>query len=371
MLSRRQFVVAATATAGALPALEACSSHQSIDRYDTAIGATWRLSPSLPVGAMALHRELVRCATLASSSHNTQCWQFHSDVDAIVITPDLSRRCPAVDPDDHHLFVSLGCATENLVHAAQAFGLHGNVLVEAHANAADARIRVVLTPTEAIASPRYRAIAERQNTRGLYDGRALASDELAAVEHAGRGTGVRIEMLTDRPAMERVLEQVVTANSAQMQDAAFVQELKHWIRFNRDDAVRSGDGLYTGATGNPSVPAWLGTMLFEMFMKPAKENDKYAAQIRSSAGIAVFVSDSSDIAHWIEVGRCYERFALQCTAMNIRVAMLNQPVEVAALRAPFASSLGLRGQRPDLVVRFGRGATMPRSLRRDVGAVMV
>jgi hypothetical protein len=27
-----------------------------------------------------------------------------------VILPDLSRRCPAVDPDDHHLFVSLGCA---------------------------------------------------------------------------------------------------------------------------------------------------------------------------------------------------------------------------------------------------------------------
>jgi len=106
-------------------------------------------------------------------------------------------------------------------------------------------------------------------------------------------------------------------------------------------------------------------------MKPANENDKYAAQIRSSAGIAVFASDKNDAAQWIEVGRCYERFALQCTAMDVRVAMLNQPVEVAALRAPFASSLGLNGQRPDLVVRFGRGAPMPRSLRRDVGAVMV
>jgi len=251
MLSRREFVVAATATAGALPALQACSSQQSIDRYDMATRATWHLSPSLPVGAMALHRELVRCATLASSSHNTQCWQFHSDADAIVITPDLALRCPAVDPDDHHLFVSLGCATENLGQAAQAFGLHGNVLVEAHANSADTRIRVSLTPADAIASPLYRAIAERQNTRGLYDGRALASNELTAVEHAGSGTGVQVLMLTDRLAMERVLEQVVIANSAQMQDAAFVQELKLWIRFNRDDAVRSRDGLDTGATGNP------------------------------------------------------------------------------------------------------------------------
>jgi hypothetical protein len=68
-------------------------------------------------------RELVRLATLAPSSHNTQCWKFALQDKAITILPDLSRRCPAVDPDDHHLFVSLGCATENLVHAALAQGL--------------------------------------------------------------------------------------------------------------------------------------------------------------------------------------------------------------------------------------------------------
>jgi len=45
------------------------------------------------------------------SSHNTQCWKFSA--------PGPSRSCPtspalsAVDPDDHHLFVSLGCAAEN------------------------------------------------------------------------------------------------------------------------------------------------------------------------------------------------------------------------------------------------------------------
>ena len=36
------------------------------------------------------------------------------------------RRTLVVDPDDHYLFVSLGCVTENLVHAALANGLHGD-----------------------------------------------------------------------------------------------------------------------------------------------------------------------------------------------------------------------------------------------------
>jgi len=86
--------------------------------------------------------------------------------------------------------------------------------------------------------------------------------------------------------------------------------------------------------------------------------------------MAVFVSDTEGPAQWIEVGRCYERFALQSAALGIRNAMLNQPVEVAALRPQFATFLGLGGRRPDLVVRFGRGPKMPPSLRRPVEAVL-
>jgi len=50
---------------------------------------------------------------------------------------------------------------------------------------------------------------------------------------------------------------------------------------------------------------------------------------------------------------------------------LNQPVEVRSLRPQFAAAIGLADQRPDLVVRFGRGPTTPSSLRRPVQAVMV
>ena len=38
---------------------------------------------------------------------------------------DFSRRTPVVDPDDHHLFVSLGCATETLLQAGLGYGWAG------------------------------------------------------------------------------------------------------------------------------------------------------------------------------------------------------------------------------------------------------
>lgn len=56
--------------------------------------------------------------------------------------------------------------------------------------------------------------------------------------------------------------------------------------------------------------------------------------------------------------------------LGIRNAFLNQPVEVASVRPRLAQELGLGGRRPDLVVRFGRGPEMPRSLRRPVAAVL-
>ena len=65
-------------------------------------------------------------------------------------------------------------------------------------------------------------------------------------------------------------------------------------------------------------------------------------------------------------------FALQATALGIRNAFLNQPVEVTKLRPKFAKSLGLdEDSRPDLIVRFGKGPEMPRSLRRPLEEVLL
>ncbi len=368
MVTRRGFLASASATVGGLLTVSSCSLPSGSDSYENAVSRTWRHSGADAGDKPALLRDLVRHATLAPSSHNTQCWKFHLEDRSISILPDLARRCPVVDPDDHHLFVSLGCATENLIQAALANGLNGTVVVD---DSAGKTLRVLLEPTRAVATRLFDAIPERQSTRGEYDGKPVSTSELALLERAGTGDGVRIILLTGRAAMEKVLEYVVQGNTAQMNDRAFVEELKAWIRFSASDAVRTGDGLYAASSGNPSLPAWLGSLLFGLFFTPKNENDKYAKQVRSSAGIAVFVSEADNPAQWIEVGRCYERFALQSAALGIRNAMLNQPVEVSALRPQFANFLGVDGRRPDLVVRFGRGTKLPPSLRRPVEAVLI
>ena len=312
-----------------------------------------------------LSRELVRQATLAASSHNTQPWKFRIAERSIRILPDLTRRTPIVDPDDHHLFVSLGCATENLVQAAAGRGLRAHVRVEPDF------IEVTFEQAASVRSTLAEAIPARQCSRSLYDGHQLLPAELTALEDAAHGVGVHAIVLTAAHQREAVLEYVTRGNTAQIGDAAFVEELKAWIRFNDAEAKRTGDGLSSRANGNPAVPPWLGRRLFDTLFTAKSENEKCARQLRSSAGIVVFVSDGNDRRHWIEAGRCYERFALQAAALGIRTAFLNQPVEVVPLRSQFATWLDLGARRPDLVVRFGRGPEMPRSLRRPIENVLV
>lgn len=367
MITRRGFLSAAILPAGVLAAPARVAASTGSDDYAAAVARTWRPGAALIDDRTAATREIVRCATLAPSSHNTQCWHFATTANGIAVRPDLTRRCPVVDPDDHHLFVSLGCAVENLTHAALAQGLHASVRFDGVPGDV---LDVELRPTTASRSALFDAIDQRQCTRGLFDGKALSADELERLSKAGSGNGIHVRLLTDRPSVEKVLAWVVEANTVQMRDAAFEQELKTWIRFDDAEAVRTGDGLSTRTSGNPSVPRWLASPLFDLFYRPKSEADKYAAEIRSGAGIAVFVSEKSDKAGWIEAGRCYERFALQAASMGIRNAFVNQPVEVAALRPRFADALGIGAHRPELVVRFGRGPLMPRSLRRPVDAVM-
>ena len=169
---------------------------------------------------------------------------------------------------------------------------------------------------------------------------------------------------------DRIRDLVLAGNDAQMADPAFLRELKGWLRFSPREAIASGDGLFSAASGSPPLPAWLGPWVFELVFTAAAERDKYARHLASSAGVAVFVSQRDDPGHWMLAGRACQRFSLQATALGIKTAFINQPVEVARLRPELASLAGLPGRRPDIIMRFGHGPEMPFSARRPVEAVM-
>ncbi len=232
-------------------------------------------------------RDLIRYATLAPTGHDTQPWRFRLAKDHIELVPDFSRRTPAVDPDDHHRFVSLGCAAETLALAAGACGYAGEISF----NSADGgSVAFAFKNGRTVESALFEAIPKRQSTRADYDAREVGPEELRILAEATAIPGIDLILLTERPPIDRVRDMVVAGNSAQMADADLLRELRTWLRFSPRRAIEMGDGLFSAASGSPMAPAWLGPHVFDWFFHAGVENDKYARQIRSSAGVAVFVS---------------------------------------------------------------------------------
>jgi len=128
--------------------------------------------------------------------------------------------------------------------------------------------------------------------------------------------------------------------------------------------------LYTHCSGNPELPRWLG----KRFISSAgglKQSATDENNLRSASGVIVIASQQDDKRHWIETGRLYERLALNMTLSGLKVAFLNQPIEVSPLRAQLQSHLNLGSAHPQLLLRYGYASAMPQSLRRPVEEVLI
>jgi nitroreductase len=364
MFNRRTILLGGgvVAVAGAGAAYAAIQTMGSMENYNGTVAETRSVLKDVPET-----RDLVRYATLAANSHNSQPWRFRVNRDSIAIVPDLTRRLVAVDPDNHHLFASLGCAAENLAIATAMRGKSGRLSFNP---LNDGAVSLVFGDGSIGEPALFDAIPKRQSTRGDFDGRRVSAGDLTVLAAAAAVPGVDLVLITERTQIDRVRDLVIAGNSAQMADPEFLRELKSWLRFSPRQAIETGDGLFSATTGNPTLPVWLAPLMLDFVFKADTENDKYAHQIASSAGIAVFIAQTNDPEHWVLAGRACQRFALQATALGMRHAFINQPVEIPRLRPELAALVGMTGRRPDIVMRFGYGPALPFSARRPVEAVL-
>jgi hypothetical protein len=388
---RRRFLIAAATLGAAAAGLGRTRLEDEDGRaeYEALAAATWRHSASTALPRPAAQWELVRYATLAASNLNAQPWRFQVQERRINVLPAFASHGVAGDLDGHELSLSLGCAVENLVQAAAAFGLEATPVFDP----ATGGIVIDLQPTRPARRPLFEAIPDRRSARTLYDGRAVASPQLRLLAAAG-GNGVELMLITAPRQLEAFRAAVAAAVEALSRDPSYVDELRSAVRFSYREALATRDGLFLKAYGNWGVPDPLARLLFEMSLTPQALSSALLPvpvaqilsgralgaailgrtldrQIRSSAGIAAFACERSDAEHWIEAGRRCQRFTLQATALGIRTAYLSKPASVPAVRSELAAQLGIGGRRLDAVIRFGYGPALPPSLRRPVGQVIM
>ena len=73
---------------------------------------------------------------------------------------------------------------------------------------------------------------------------------------------------------------------------------------------------------------------------------------------------------WLAAGLALQRLLLVATKAGYSTSYLNQPIEVSELRTRLAIELRTAGY-PQLLLRVGRGSTVPHSPRRPTADVLL
>lgn len=315
--------------------------------------------------------KLISYGIKAPSGHNTQPWLFSTTGDEIHIHPDFTRTLPVVDDDNHALYISLGCATENIVIAASRAGLRADVNIT-ESDEGISYIRISLSPDASIEGDElFDYISLRQSTRNKYIPKQVPAGDLDALKKSFEFDGIDMLALTDPNEIDTLEPLIIEGSNSQFRNNRFVEELVSWFRFSKSEAKGKSDGLWTQCMGLPNMPRFIGNIVMKYFVSAKSEAKRWKKLIDATAGFGLFIANKHDIPHWVMLGRAFQRFGLTATKLGISHAHVNMPCEETDVREELISQLYLESGYPLLLIRFGYSEQMPYSVRRNVKEVLL
>ena len=307
--------------------------------------------------------QIASYASKAPSGHNTQPWKFHITDSTITVLPNLDVALPVVDRNNRELFISLGCAVENLCIAASYFGYTTHI-IECSIEA------IILELTKnalTIEDSLFHQIEKRQTNRNIYNGNKISDGILQQLQSIPKENGIQFYFTEiNTPFANTITQYIMKGNEIQMADIAFKNELLSWMRFNKKQVEATHNGLSYLVFGNPPLPRILARPIVSLFLKPNAQNKSDRKKIDSSSHFVVCATQRDTIEEWINLGRTLQRFLLKVTEIGISYAFLNQPCEVAALAFDLREKLPVNKEHPTLIMRIGYAKQIPYSPRKKI-----
>ena len=161
-------------------------------------------------GATAKLTFLIRYALLAPSSHNTQPWKFSIGPDKVQIFVDKTRWLKVADQDQRELHVSVGCALENLLIAAEHFGYEPQTVYFPRPKNDDLIAEITLNPQGQPSPYRdqelFEAILYRHTNHKAYEEQSIPQADLLRLEKCCVEEAIQLHMTSDTEIKRRVDE---------------------------------------------------------------------------------------------------------------------------------------------------------------------
>lgn len=307
-------------------------------------------------------------AAKAPSGHNTQPWKFHITDSRISVIPDLQVALPVVDRDNRELFISLGCAVENLCISASHFG-YTTRIIECNIKG----IVIELTKTGVVLeSSLFPQIEKQQTNRSIYNGKKIPDKILNQLQTIPKRNSIQLYFAEiGMPFADIITEYIMKGNEIQMNDITFKNELLSWMRFNRKHVEATHNGLSYQVFGNPPLPKILAYPIVSLFLKSSVQNKSDRKKIDSSSHFVLFTMQKNTLEEWVDLGRTLQCFLLESTKIGVAYAFLNQPCEVAPLASALQTTLPINNEYPALILRIGYAKPVAYSPRQDIKTLLV
>lgn len=313
----------------------------------------------------SIYDKIIRHAVQAPSQLNSQPWRFEVEPGVIHLLPDFSRSLPSIDPCNTNLYISLGCALENLILASQQLGYLATP--EIRTFPLHTMISVRLTEGgKPDPSGLFDQIGHRQVVRSEYA--PVNISELLVNKLAAESTqdGIYIFPLMQKEIRSEIIPLLGRGLQILNNQRSYVKEKVRWIRFSEKQAMLKGDGIRVASLDLPFSQTLVSRLFISSQLAEKNEFKRWSRLIQHSSGLVLLTAKESRNSQFIRLGSSLQKFVLKLSHAGIQYAHIPLPVEYILIQKKLTELCGAENSVPLQLLRIGKGKPMPYSFRRNI-----
>lgn len=289
-------------------------------------------------------RFVIGYGVLAPSQHNTQPWIFKVSEKGLTILPDFSKTLTYGDPDSRGLNISIGMCVENIMQAANFFGMKPGLKIN------EKVIEILLSPgSRRQTSESLRSITNRYSNKDIYTKGEVSKETLRKLKKTQSDSSV-LTIISHSSGMDAVINLHMEAAQRIAGNRKFVKELAGWLKSN---STRSYEGMPGFTVGNSELQSLVGKLFLsrkpELFKRLA---GKDRALMESSSLIAVWSVQTPNPKAYMLAGMDAERFWLKAVECGLVAHPLTAIMSQEKLNQDLKNILGLQTT-PVFLMRLG------------------
>jgi len=271
---------------------------------------------------------LLNYAIFAPSTHNTQPWLFKIKENSCEIYKDDKFLLPYGDPLQRDLYISIGCAIENLILASKYFDVYKEIKYYFK----DSLIaEVFFQNLNQSTNPNLEfekfivGIKKRINARGLFEDKKIPDELITEIKNLNDFKDVKIDILTEKPKIEEVAKLIAKGLEIAHQNKNFRQEMSQWIN---NSLSKRKEGIPGYALRMPLLISFIFPFLVKNFNLGKRLGYLNYLSVKSAAASIVIGADISNPEIWVKIGQLAERIMVYLASKDIKSSIFVSAIEM-------------------------------------------